>query len=148
MPKTTSSLPCETSRFRCHPVFLPSLLSPRQQWQTAYGLNDSLPPSSISLPRNVPIPPHLHDCASLSRLRKRLESRGTNGEPPAWTKGSDGCPPQPPWVSVCNTTLCILITTSLKFKLAVHWFINISTVFASASVLANLPSCSVKCQPG
>ncbi|GJP41577.1 hypothetical protein CLOM_g1235 [Closterium sp. NIES-68] len=71
-------------------------------WQSAYGLDQApllLPPNPIALPRHVPPPPHLDDCAARTGVRQGAERAGAVWAAPGGNGSSCcGCSPQPPWV--------------------------------------------------
>ncbi|CAI5528822.1 unnamed protein product [Closterium sp. Naga37s-1] len=71
-------------------------------WESAYDLAEGTirPPAKISLPPNVPPPPHLEDCAARTAFRESTEKRAANGESPKWSNSSEACAwvPQPPWI--------------------------------------------------
>ncbi|CAI5949816.1 unnamed protein product [Closterium sp. NIES-65] len=77
-------------------------VSPAEAWELAYDLAEGTvrPPAKISLPPNVPPPPHLEDCAARTAFRESTEKRAANGESPKWSNSSEACGwvPQPPWV--------------------------------------------------
>ncbi|CAI5496585.1 unnamed protein product [Closterium sp. Naga37s-1] len=79
-----------------------SSFNPPQAWESAYDLAEGTirPPAKISLPPNVPPPPHLEDCAARTAFRESTEKRAANGESPKWSNSSEACAwvPQPPWV--------------------------------------------------
>ncbi|CAI5475157.1 unnamed protein product, partial [Closterium sp. Yama58-4] len=71
-------------------------------WERAYDLAEGTirPPAKISLPPNVPPPPHLEDCAARTAFREATEKRAASGESPKWSTSSEACGwvPQPPWI--------------------------------------------------
>ncbi|CAI7797950.1 unnamed protein product [Closterium sp. NIES-53] len=96
----TFRLPPSIFRRRTLRVSLP--FPPPQAWELAYDLAEGTirPPAKISLPPNVPPPPHLEDCAARTAFRESTEKRAANGESPKWSNSSEACGwvPQPPWV--------------------------------------------------
>ncbi|CAI5536931.1 unnamed protein product [Closterium sp. Naga37s-1] len=90
------------SIFRPRPLRVSLPFPPPQAWELAYDLAEGTvrPPAKISLPPNVPPPPHLEDCAARTAFRESTEKRAANGESPKWSNSSEACGwvPQPPWV--------------------------------------------------
>ncbi|GJP48716.1 hypothetical protein CLOM_g7996 [Closterium sp. NIES-68] len=77
-------------------------MSLHRAWERAYDLAEGTlrPPAQISLPPNVPPPPHLEDCSARTAFRESTEKRAANGDSPKWANSSEACGwvPQPPWV--------------------------------------------------